>query len=144
MNWGYKIALVYLGFVALIITMVFRTCGEKTDLEYSDYYQREVNYQTQINSSTALINSGLQPEVIVSSAQVEIQIPDSLCAEPFRGTVELHRTNDAALDVACELSSIQQGAIVPIGKLVAGLYDVRLNWSSNGSTYYYETTVTIP
>ena len=144
MSWGYKIALVYLGFVALIFSLIFRTCSENTDLEYTDYYQREVNYQEQINSSQALINSGLKPEVIVNAKQVQILIPDSLRSLPFSGQVEFHRSNNAALDVVTDLNSSQTGTVIPGERLVTGLYNVRINWNSTGTNYSYETTVTIP
>jgi hypothetical protein len=142
MNWGHRIALVYFGFVALIASLIFRTCKENTDLEYSDYYQREVNYQAEINSSTALLNSGVKPEVKVSAADVEIILPDTLSLTPLSGGVTFYRSNDKNLDQTFSLSGAR--LLVPCEKLVSGLYDVRMNWTSAGIAYSYETTIAVP
>jgi len=41
MNWGLKITLLYVGFVAMILTLVFKASGEKVDLVTKDYYAQE-------------------------------------------------------------------------------------------------------
>ena len=45
MNWGYKIILVYVLFVAGIVFLVVRSSMENTDLVTSDYYEKELKYQ---------------------------------------------------------------------------------------------------
>ena len=45
MSWGIKITILYLGFVALILTLVFTCFGHKSELEYKDYYVRELKFQ---------------------------------------------------------------------------------------------------
>jgi hypothetical protein len=56
MSWGIKITLLYLAFVALILTLVFTCFGHKTELEYKDYYARELRFQDQIDAATNAAN----------------------------------------------------------------------------------------
>ena len=49
MNWGKKITIVYLAFVALIVTLVIVSVRQKVDLVTPDYYAKELNYQADIN-----------------------------------------------------------------------------------------------
>ena len=44
-NWGTKIAIVYLLFVAAILYLVMQSSLHKIDLVTPDYYEEETNYQ---------------------------------------------------------------------------------------------------
>ena len=50
MSWGIRITIMYLGFVGLILTLVFTCFGHKVELESKDYYARELRFQDQINA----------------------------------------------------------------------------------------------
>ena len=41
---------IYLVFVALIVMMVFKSCGQNMDLETKNYYAEELQYQTKIDA----------------------------------------------------------------------------------------------
>ncbi len=49
MGWSKKITFAYVGFVALIVTMVVVSMRQKVDLVSKDYYAKELNYQSDIN-----------------------------------------------------------------------------------------------
>ena len=49
MNWGYKILMVYILFVAGIMVMVFMSSTQNTDLVTTDYYEKELVYQQKID-----------------------------------------------------------------------------------------------
>jgi hypothetical protein len=50
MNWGLRIVLVYIGFVAMILTLVFKARSEKIELVAPDYYEQEIVYQNRIEA----------------------------------------------------------------------------------------------
>ena len=50
MNWGYKILLVYVVFVAGIMFLVFKSSSQKMDLVTTDYYAKELKYQQKIDA----------------------------------------------------------------------------------------------
>ncbi len=42
MNWGYRVALLYISFAGLIIFLVTKSVNEKVDLVTPDYYAQEL------------------------------------------------------------------------------------------------------
>ena len=51
MNWGYKIMIVYLVFVAGIAVMVYNSAMQNIDLVTPDYYAKELKYQEKIDET---------------------------------------------------------------------------------------------
>ena len=51
MNWGTRIIIMYVGFVALIITLVVVSMRQQVDLVTPDYYAKELKYQTNIDKT---------------------------------------------------------------------------------------------
>ena len=52
MSWGTRIAIVYISFVVMIVTLIILCTGENIDLEYKDYYARELKYQDKLEAIT--------------------------------------------------------------------------------------------
>ena len=57
LSWGYKIAFVYIIFVAGIGFLVFKASSQKFDLVTKDYYDQELKYQEVIDqaANTAML-----------------------------------------------------------------------------------------
>ena len=51
MNWGARIALLYGGFVVLIVVLVTKSMREDFDLVSADYYNKELAYQNVIEAA---------------------------------------------------------------------------------------------
>ena len=49
MNWGHKILFLYLGFVILVMVMVFMAYRQDVPLVSDDYYEKELKYQDDID-----------------------------------------------------------------------------------------------
>lgn len=142
MSWGTRIAILYGGFVIMILVLVFRTSRENTDLESADYYARELKFQEQIDGESALLSAGVVPDVSIDESGVQLEIPESVCAQPFTGTATFYKPDNAALDKVFRLESGSQ--YFDKSNFVAGQYRVRLNWSSGGQTYFHESNLYIP
>ena len=50
LNWGTRITVLYLGFVALIVFLVAGSMRQSFDLVSPDYYQKELEYQSVIEA----------------------------------------------------------------------------------------------
>mgnify|MGYP003351831803 CR=1 FL=1 len=48
-NWGWRIVMLYGGFVVLILFLVYKTTTVKDDLVTPDYYAKELKYQEQLD-----------------------------------------------------------------------------------------------
>lgn len=49
LNWGWRISILYSGFVVFMLFMVFKTTTVKDDLVTPDYYAKELEYQQHID-----------------------------------------------------------------------------------------------
>lgn len=141
MSWGIRIAAIYIGFVLMIAALIVRTAMENTDLESADYYERELRYQEQIDGTTAVLNSGVQPTIAISEGAVSVTLPGQLSVAPT-GTVVFYRPDNAKLDRKFELNTASNS--YPLDQFQVGIYRVRIDWTDNGQKYFYETPIYTP
>jgi len=141
-NWGTKIAILYLGFVALILTLVFKSMAQKVDLVSDDYYEQEIKFQDQLNG---LKNTGeLKGNFMISAKEqsVKIEIPEGLRDQQLIGKVKFYRPSDNALDVEFPLSVSKEGEqVINSSKFKRGSYKIQFKFKANNKDYYYEESL---
>ena len=104
MNFGVKITVLYLSFVALILTLVFMCFGQKVELVSKDYYAQEIAFQDKINavnnekSLTGSINHS------VNGNEIVLTIDSTLLSNDFEGTVVFLRPSDSSKDVKLKMN----------------------------------------
>jgi hypothetical protein len=141
MNWGTRIALVYIGFVLMIGALIVRTSMEHTDLESADYYEKELRFQDQIDGAEALLNSGSQPVVSITAFGVTVELPEQLSTTP-QGAIVFYRPDDAALDRKFDLK--EATSFYDSGNFSSGRYRVRIEWKNGNEKYYHESNIDFP
>jgi len=144
MNWGYKITFLYLGFVALILVLVFTSMRNKEDLVAKDYYLQELKYQERMNE---MKNANEMEEAIaytVSGKQVILEYPVSFLGGDFNGEISFYRPSNASMDFKVEMmpgeNRVQQ---VGPGKFSRGMYRMRFLWQMEGKKYFKEEIIFI-
>src|SRR5215471_10819356 len=143
MNWGHKLTIVFVGFAALIGTMVYKCTQQKFDLVSDDYYNQELKYQDKIDGSKAA--SEISPVKISQTASdVIIQMPQELKGLSLKGDVWLYCANKAANDVKLPLS-LDANGIMEINKshIAGSRYTAKITWSGGGTNYYKELALII-
>lgn len=141
MSWGIRITLLYLGFVTIILIMVFTSYGHKTELESKDYYARELNFQDQINATE---NSNRLAEPItykVMDRSVQIVLPKEILSGSLSGEIMFLRPSDSSKDKLIPLAVDAQGVQTIDPGFVKGVYKMQLSISSNGKSYYKEAVI---
>lgn len=142
MNWGTRITLLYLGFVALILTLVFTCFGQKVELESKDYYAKELNFQEQINA-TNNANALTKPiEHQVTGSSVELRFPPELLGGDFIGSVDFNRPSDSSKDKTITLKPDVNGKqVLSDASFIRGVYKMRVSFYSKGKNYFKEDVV---
>lgn len=139
MSWGYKILMVYIGFVAAIVGMVYVAMQQTNDMQDDHYYQREQAYQSLMDGKEKLQSL---PEALTISNQKEgvtIQFPISAISEPEEAEIFFLKPSDQKLDKKYKFQPDTKGQqIIPSNELVNGLYTVRIQWKNKGEFYYHE------
>ena len=145
MSWGIRITILYVAFVAMIGTLVFLTMRENVDLVADDYYQRELNFQSQLDKQKAGLALAQQPTVQANASGLTVAFPAAFASSGITGKVECYRpsdpTKDFKVDIRTDSSGTQQ---IARDKFEQGLYTVRLDWNAQGKAYYHEFPVYIP
>lgn len=142
MSWGKKILILYLGFVSLILTLVFTCFGHKTELEYSDYYARELRFQDQINARQNAADLDVPISHEVRGHVLTVSIPPSLLTHDLSGEIELLRPSDARSDITNKLSPAANG-LQQVEVPLKGAYRLRVRLQSAGTEYFHEGIIRI-
>jgi len=143
MNWGYRLTFLFMGFVALIGTLVYKAMNTRFDLVSKDYYKDELHYQERINAIANSTQLGAL-NVTQDSANVMVALPESLKQQQAKGDVLFYCKTDATKDRAMPLAVNEQGVQVISKKLLpAKQYLLKVNWQSDNKSYYLEKEVIV-
>jgi nitrogen fixation protein FixH len=143
MNWGLRITILYLGFIALILTLVFTSMHSKEDLVSKDYYLQELRYEERIDAikNYNALNEGVT--YFVKGNNVEVVCPKSLLSNGTSGEIVFFRPSDAAKDVRVAMNFDKEGKQSINGKLVHGVYKMQFSWKKEKKNYFKEEVIFI-
>lgn len=139
MNWGIKILILYLGFVALIITLVGMSMNQKVDLVSADYYEKELKFQERIDSENnfRLLNKTISCKV--QDKMVVLEFPKEFMEKDIVGTILIYRPSDSSLDIQAAIDIDPSGLQkISLNKFKRGLYQVQMEWAMEGKRYFNE------
>jgi hypothetical protein len=143
MNFGVKITVLYLSFVALILTLVFMCFGQKVELVSKDYYAQEIAFQDKINAvnnEKSLIGS-INHSVIGN--EIVLTIDSTLLSNDFEGTVVFFRPSDSSKDVKLKMNFNNYTQVINGSSLIHGVYKLQLAWVTNNIKYFKEEVIFI-
>ncbi len=140
MNWGYRIVLTFVLFIALIATLVVISMRQDVNLVAEDYYKQEIEYQDQIDRLQRTSELSQQPEITLNRQRESLLV--ALNQEDIdEGEIVFFRPSDSSKDRVVAISSVDHE--ISTGGWDRGLWTVKLHWVSNGKEYYTEQTITL-
>ena len=140
MNWGKGIVIGMSLFMAFILVLVISLMSHSVDLESEDYYQREINYQSEI---TAMNKSNeLKEKVVVTSMEnhVSVVVPAELNCENIE--IEMKRPDNKDLDQKFNINNTKS-YLIDKAKLVKGHYNIEIRYQVKGIEYMQKQTIII-
>jgi hypothetical protein len=143
MNWGTRIVIMYVGFVALIITLVVVSMRQQVDLVTPDYYAKELKYQSNIDKSNNHneLNSSLK--CTIQNDNIVIDFPDEHKAENIFGEVLVYKPSDAKSDKLINIEATKGQMSIPVSAFTKGMYKVKVDWQVNGKSYFSEQVINL-
>lgn len=136
MNWGKSIVLVFIGFALFIGTLVTVCMKQEMSLVSPDYYQQELDYQTQIDriENAAALNS--LPAITIASDSLKLMYSDLRMVK--NGVLKLTRASSARHDVSFNIPEGNYAGEIsfPLSNLPRGRYKGSFKWMMNGKEYY--------
>jgi len=143
MSWGKKITVLYLSFVALIVTLVVLCFGQKVELETKDYYAQEIKFQDKIDAISNEKNLASTITHQLQGTQIILNADSSLVSKDFEGTINFYRPSDSSKDMNLKMNFTNNQQIINTSTLIHGVYKMQLSWLSNGTKYFKEDVIFI-
>lgn len=143
-SWGYKITILYLGFVALIVCLVTMAMRQKVDLVSKDYYEQELKFQDKINK-TNRSNALKEPLTWeIKPGELKLKFPQQFNGKQINGNIYFFRPSDATLDktipIPTDTATVKN---ISTQQLKRGLYKIQISWEVNKEEYYNEGIIQI-
>lgn len=144
MSWGLRITVLYLAFVALIVTMVFVSANQSIELESKDYYAQELKYQQKIDALNNTNELTSSVSHVVNASDVLLNFPKDQAINGIKGDVLFFCQYDSKKDKRVELSVNANGEqLIPFSLLSPGKYTMKISWNVLGKDFYKESPITI-
>jgi nitrogen fixation protein FixH len=137
-SWGYKIAGVYLLFVAGIMFLVFKANNESYDLVTENYYDEELKFQNVIDQKDRASSLSALPQVVYENGEMIIQFPQEFSNKEIKGELYLYRPSDAKQDIRKSFTIEGTQLKVALPTVNTGMYDVKISWQADGQSYFHE------
>lgn len=143
-NWGHKIAVLYIGFVILILSFVFRSMNQTVDLVSKDYYEKELKYQSKIEQMKNLNELGEDISTIQNHDEIIITFPKSQLNQMVSGSIHLYNPSDSKKDFAVEIKTDENKKQVISKALInKGYYKMQIEWKANQKEFYSENKLVV-
>lgn len=138
-TWAHGIILTMLSFMIFILSLVFNsqyTGKNAGDLVTDNYYEKEINYQQEIDAINQANNLSIKPKVTLESYGILITFPEEFDNKNTTGTFLLYRPSSSDLDINSKLIiTADHKVVITKDKLVPGVYELNLYWEKDKVKY---------
>jgi len=142
MNWGGKLILTMLIFIAFILAMgAFMLSKQSNDaLVEGNYYEKGLIYDEEYQSKQNTIDDGQTPIININEKQIVIQMKDCVDYE-----LRLIRPSDIKADKRLKGHTICDNNLILIPKKPQdkGLWFLDIEWKINSKNYRFKQNITL-
>jgi hypothetical protein len=136
-NWGYKIAAVYLVFVAGIMYLVVQSSRQQVDLVTPDYYAQELKYQDRIDESQRADALSEQLQFSVENSVLSIKFPSEFAGKSITGTVLLYCPANKDNDISRSITVSDGRMNITLPEKNKGAHELQVSWEVGSVKYYF-------
>ena len=143
-NWGTGILITIIIFMAITIGTVIFLMSQDVDLVASDYYNKGIHHQEQIDRMNRANKMGNEVSINPENGFVRLVLPKSFAQKNLTGTIQFYRPSDSKKDFEVALdvdTSAQQ--LISIQNMDKGYWKVKLNFTQDSVEYYKESSFVI-
>ena len=126
-------------FIGFIIFLVINLVSHKVDLESEDYYQKEIDYESEIVAMNNGIRNQNKPIISSSESHIVIQLNDEISD----GSKILFRRPDNNKDDKTFSIGKDKTYIIEKSKFKNGKYEIELSYSLKGKNCLQKETIFI-
>lgn len=143
-NWGTGIVIFIILFVTGMGVMVFIAFQQDINLVHKDYYPKGIDHQTMIEKVNRTNKLTGEMNVSINNNLIEVAFPEDFRFDEIEGDILLYRPSDFNEDLVYPIKLTDDGVQqVSIEGLIKGKYIVMVEWSHDGTDYYFEESIHI-
>ncbi len=143
MNWGWKMGLVYVGFVSIMISFVMRARNEKIDLVSSDYYEQELAFSDRMAAVSRANSLEFKPSLSLLNDNILVEYPQTWNSTSS-GKIRFYCPNNAKSDIEFPMTfNTANPQVIQKSLLVPGPYEVYFEWTESGENYFVQQKIKI-
>jgi hypothetical protein len=142
-SWGFKVTILYVGFVAMIITMAFLTTNSRTDLERVDYYEEELKHDQKM---AAIKNMNELEETILAEnldGKLKITYPKEFNQQNAEVQIWVYKASNSSKDKRLNYVCSGKEQIIHTGDWDKGIYQLRFNTKTNNKEFFFEKEIKV-
>lgn len=142
-SWGYRIAILYIGFVTMLVTMAFLSAGSRTDLERIDYYEEELKHDEKMEAIQNMNN--LEDTILVEELETQLKInyPKSFHQQNAEIELWIYSPSNASKDKRISFICNGNSQIIYTHSWEKGTYQLRFKTKTNSLNYFFEKEIHI-
>lgn len=144
--WPWSILAFFAVAVVAAVVWVTFCIRHGNDLVAADYYEQEVEYQSQLDRMERARELAGRASVTyqVADGFIRIQLPREHAILHPDGVIHLYRPSEAGLDqtVPLQLTDVGEQRL-DARSLAPGLWDVRVQWVAQGKEFFLDEKLTI-
>lgn len=144
MNWGYKITIVIVVFIASMLAMVAVSFKQNNEMIDANYYDKEMKYQSLIDGANNLNSISTDSIIRVEANHLLVTLPINAMSNFKEGNIEFIKNDDMSKDHTIKLVPDKDGKCqISRNKFATGFYTARVFWTSDEKNYYKEQRINL-
>lgn len=140
-GWGWKIALLYSGFVLLISGLVYASTQQHFDLVSKNYYDAELAYQKVIDAGKNQSELSAPINVHANAATVTLDLPAEFNGKQVSGDVVFYSPVNSEWDRNFKINAQNNSVTITRTALRNTRYVIKISCTVDGKNYYQESEI---
>lgn len=140
MNWGKGIIIAMSLFIGIITFLVVILMSHRIDLESEDYYQREIDYEQEINAMQNSNAFGQRVELLSQKNYVVVQLPEK--DELKNVEIRFIRPDDNEQDKSYRINGTRS-YLIPKTELIKGTYQIEISFEHQSKPCLQKESIVI-
>jgi len=145
LNWGTGIVIAFIAFISFIMYFVVNMNVQSKydhDLVTDDYYEEELQYQSNINKERNSKELAEDVYVAQTKSGIEIQFPKAFDNNKIKGKVFLYRPSNRQFDFEIPISLSHHTLLIPDNRLLGGRWNIKVDWTDGITEYLFKKEIT--
>ena len=140
-NFGTVVAIVFIGYVVLILFAVFKSTTSQIMLVEEDYYDQSTQYDNVIEMRSKNDQLKEKPKVFIKDTNLVLKFPEGITPEDV--SVVFYKPNNNKLDFIWKPKEMKAETIIPWDQLKPGFWQLKIIWEYKDDRILTEQNLTL-